>query len=183
VTLPTAVALSYVVGDDIEIGVNELIDRMTFPRVAPEALVAMARADSALEWAGVSRLLPLHKLFVFHRDSLHFKAHDERTEPDPSMDSLLLRAIRALGDTTSLPPSRRSAALLAADIAVQVHSHWLDYKGPDTLWRAELEQAGVSYGYDQLGATYVYLRPWLWRAYQLDSLGPAGKSAFAELLR
>jgi hypothetical protein len=183
VELPTAVAVSYVIGNDLDIGVSALVDKMVFPKVDPEAVVAMSRADSALEWAGVPGLLPLRKLFAVHLDSAHFRPGEERPPPDPSMDSVLMHALGALRDTMILPPARRAAAFLAADIALHVHARWLDYKGQDTLRRVEFERAGARYDYDQLGAVHIYVRPWLWRAYQTDSLGPAGRSALAELLR
>lgn len=183
VQLPTAVAVSYVIGNGLDIDVNPLVDQMVYPRVDPQALTSMARADSAIEWAGLSGLLPLRQLFERYRDSANFDRKFGRPPLDPSVDSLLVQALTALRDTASLPPPQRSAAFLAADIAVQTHARALDYGGGrDSLFRLELERVGAHYEDRHLGAAWFYLRPWLWRAYRLDSLGRSGKSAFAELL-
>lgn len=179
---PIVAAVSYVIGNGLDTSVSALIDKIEYPKVGPEALVAMARADSAIGWSGMSGLVPLRRLFANHLDSAHFDRSGRRL-PDASVDSVLVHALAAMRDTATLPPPQRSAAFLAADIAIQVHARWLDYQGKDTVFRQELERVGAPYQYDQLGAVWIYLRPWLWRAYQLDSLGRAGKSAFAELLR
>ena len=179
----TAVAVSYVIGNGLDKSVSALIDQEQYPKVTPEALTEVARADSAIGWSGVSRLAPLRGLFASHLDSAHFDERTERPSPNATVDSVLLRALAALRDTASLPPPQRAAAFLAADIAVQVHAGALGYSGRDSVLRVQLERLGARYQDDHLGAAYFYLRPWLWRAYQTDSAGPAGKSAFAELLR
>jgi len=235
VTRPaTAVAVSYVIGNGLDKSVSALIDQQEYPKVTPEALTEVARADSAIGWSGVSGLAPLRGLFASyldsaqfderterppagkltpealtevaradsaigwsgvsglaplrglfasHLDSAHFDERTERPSPNATVDSVLLRALAALRDTASLPPPQRAAAFLAADIAVQVHAGALGYSGRDSVLRVQLERLGARYQDDHLGAAYFYLRPWLWRAYQTDSAGPAGKSAFAELLR
>jgi hypothetical protein len=180
---PTVAALSYVIGNGLETDVSPLIDKMEYPKVEPEALVAMARADSSIGWSGMSGLTPLRRLFAHHRDSTRFKEREERPPPDASVDSVLVHALAALRDSSTLPPPKRSAAFLAADVAVQVHAPALDYTGRDSAYRQLLEPLGAGYEDRHLGAAYFYLHRWLWRAYQLDSLGPAGRSAFAELLR
>ena len=180
---PTTVAVSFVVGNGLDTNVSSLVGQQEYPKVEPEALVAMARADTAIGQSGLPGLVPLRRLFRYHLDSTQFEKNEERPPPNASMDSLLVRALAALKDTSNLPPPQRSAAFLAADIALRVHARWLDYKGEDTVFRRELERVGAPYHYDQLGAVWIYVRPWLWRAYQLDSLGPSGRSAFAELLR
>ncbi|HEX7337421.1 MAG TPA: hypothetical protein VF252_09440 [Gemmatimonadales bacterium] len=180
---PMVMASSFIVGNGLDTSVISLVEQDEYPKVDPEALVAMARADSAIARSGLAGLAPLRRVFSHHLDSTRFKKDAQRPPPDASVDSLLLHTLAALRDTLSLPPPQRSAAFLAADIALQTHSRWLDYQGQDTVFRQELERAGAPYDYDQLGAVWIYLRPWLWRAYQLDSLGPSGKSAFAELLR
>ncbi|MDQ3208411.1 MAG: hypothetical protein M3Q37_07355 [Gemmatimonadota bacterium] len=183
VQLPTAVAVSYVTGNGLDTDVNPLVDQTIYPRVEPEALTAMARGDSAIERAGLSGLLPLRQLFERYRDSANFEPKFGRPRQSPYLDSRLIHGLAVLGDTSSLPHRQQSAAFLAADIAVQTHARALDYGGGrDSMLRMALERVGALYEDRHLGGGYFYMRPWLWRAYQLDSLGPSGKSAFAELL-
>jgi hypothetical protein len=183
VQLPTAVAASYEIGNGLDVEVMDLVNQTVYPKVAPELLVTTARGDSAVERAGVSGLYPLHQLFARYRDSTNSDSILGPRRVNRSVDTLLLRALTALRDSARLPPSRRAAAFLAADIAVQVHAPWLDYgPNPDSLLRMSLERLGAHYEDLHLGAAWYYQRPWLWRAYQLDSLGPSGNSAFAELI-
>jgi hypothetical protein len=172
----TIVAVSFMTGNGMDTTFPGRIDRMESPEVEPERPRGLARADSAIEWSGMSGLLPLRRLFALQWDSVHVDKTVQSTA-----DSILLQVLAALRDSSTLPSPQRSAAFLAADLAVQMYYGELDNK-PDTVLRLQLEQLGARYDFDQLGMRYVYLRPWLWRAYQLDSLGPAGRSAFAELL-
>jgi hypothetical protein len=179
---PAVIAIAYVPGNGIEPTVDAMIDKTRYPKVDPEELAEMARGDSAIGWSRVSGLAPLQKLFEHYRDSTRFDSTG-RVRPDSSIDSLLLHALATLRDTVSLQPPQRSAALLAADLAVNIRAHWLDYKGQDTVYRQQLEHLGAKYQYAQMGAVWQYVRPWLWRAYQLDSLSPAGRAALVELER
>jgi hypothetical protein len=178
---PAVSALSYVIGRGLDTATSPLSAVSTQkvgPKVAPERIVEMARADSALGRSGLSGLLPLRRLFAHYLDSTGFEK-----DPSASVDSVLLQALAALRDTSTLPPRQRSAAFLAADIAVHVHADELYFEGYQGELRRAVQQAGATYDYDEANASWIYARPWLWRAYQLDSLGPAGKSAFAELMR
>ena len=99
VTRPaTAVAVSYVIGNGLDKSVSALIDQQEYPKVTPEALTEVARADSAIGWSGVSGLAPLRGLFASYLDSAQF---DERTERPPAGKSAFAELLRA-GWTTAL---------------------------------------------------------------------------------
>lgn len=180
---PAVIAISYVVGNGLETTIGAMIDKLDSLKVGAEALVAMARADSAIGWSRMPALAPLRKLITHHRDSTQFDSTGRLRRDTSSIVSWSMRSpaceTRRLCLRPNAPPhsSRRSC------------SDWLDYQGQDTMLRRRLEQVGAKYDYAHMGAVYQYVRPWLWRAcqlwraYQLDSTGPAGKVAFAELER
>ncbi len=162
--------------------------RTHFPLHADIAL-QRASADSAIRLSGIESLGDDIRRVFAHTEA-HAEAH---AKPDRRLDSLhtapmdlvLVRATRATRDTAhTLSTTRRAATLLATDLAIAAYAGVLD---ADTLFadgatRRRLQAVGVDFATNHRGTTYEYLRPWLWEAYRTDSLGPAGRLAFIELL-
>ena len=140
---------------------------------------AYHQADSAIAWANVPAIAADLRLVIA---ALREKAIKDEVKRDPRADSALLRAVKATHDIApSLPPPRRAAALLAADIVLFAS---MPFVGPDTaapLNRA-LSAAGITFDYLPIDQEFQNTRPWLWEAYRLDSVGRAGHAAFLELL-
>jgi hypothetical protein len=83
----------------------------------------------------------------------------------------------------SLPPPRRAAALLAADRTVKTcdqHYQLGDEKASGA--RRRLAAFGARFEYSQLGGWYGYTHTWLQEAVRLDRDGPAGQTAFVDML-
>ena len=99
-------------------------------------------------------------------------------------DSALIRAVIATRDTAPhLDSARQAAALLATDI---VRFATVAYPPPpgspavplyDRL--QSINTGSEVHGFDRSTA---FARPWLWKAYELDSLGKIGHLAFVRLL-
>jgi hypothetical protein len=180
---PTAIAVSYMIGRGLDVGVSELVRQSEYPKVSPEAVVELARADSAITWSGLPGLVPLRLIFAHRLDSANFDPRTDAPRPTPALDTVLERALVALVDTTSLAAAQRSAAFLVADIAIRFQAEWLGKTPADSARRVRLEALGVRFEHDHYNDAYRYRRSWLLRTYETDSLSPAGRSAFAELLR
>ena len=149
---------------------------------APDREATTARADSAIVLSQLPALDSLRALLAWHRAK---KQHTDSSREEH--DTILVRAIRALADSSSMERSRRAAAFLAVDLAANMHANGFDSAretatSRDNERRKLFQDAGLTYDDAPLGAVYVYNRPFLWRAYQTDSIGPAGRSAFVELL-
>jgi hypothetical protein len=155
--------------------------RSHFPRHGDRELQDQ-RADSALALSGVEPIVSdLRKVLAHARarrdtDSLHVAA----------IDSIMARAVIMTRDslrTVSAP--RRAATLLATDLALDAYAGQLDADTAShaaTATRRRLVAAGVPYTDDSHSSQLVYTRAGLWDAYRADSLGPAGRLAFIELL-
>lgn len=147
---------------------------------AEELKSSHSNADSAMAWANVPSITADLQIVLGYLRQVNEDAPDS-VRPK-GVDEALLRAVKTTHDIApSLPPARRAAALLATDIVLFAAMPML---GPDTtkpLYRT-LSSSGISFDYLPIGDMYQDSRPWLWQAYQLDSLGRAGREAFAELL-
>ena len=166
------------VGDDHD--VRDILSDVS--SLDPERVTALARADSALARAAIPEIeRDIRRVLTAAADTV---IHQVRRF---AVDSALVRMVAATRDrAAALPPARRSAVLLAADIALHEYAGRLDAVGdsdPDHLLRLRLSALGIPYENSPLGSVDVYTRPWLWDAYRLDSAGVSGRSAFAELLR
>lgn len=101
-----------------------------------------------------------------------------------SVDSAMIRAVVATRDSAKkLAPPNRAATLLATDLVLNAYAGTLeaDTTAADTPTHRRLRAAGVDY-VDARGPIFVYTRPWLWDAFHADSLSPAGRIAFLDLL-
>jgi hypothetical protein len=155
--------------------------RSHFPRHGDRELQDQ-RADSALTLSGVEPIVAdLRRVFAHIRarrdtDSLHVAA----------IDSLLAHAVVMTRDSLhAVTASRRAATLLAADLALDAYAGQLDAdtsSHAETATRRRLVSAGVPFTDNPHSSQVVYTRAWLWDAYRTDSLGPAGRLAFIELL-
>lgn len=147
-----------------------------------ERELVLARTDSAIQWAELPRIaVDLRRVLAGVRS-----ARFSDSLATPAFDSALVRAVSTIRDTAPfLRPSRRAAAFLAGDLVLQSAVRSLDAvdtTSGDFHLRRALEQSGVPFEHEPLGAVHVYTRPWLWEAYRLDSLGRAGHMAFMTLL-
>jgi hypothetical protein len=137
-------------------------------------------ADSAIVWAvlpGIAADLRTVLTYLRNRDE-----DKENQQRPPQVDTALLRALKATHDAApSLPPPRRAAALLAADIALFATLPMLPADSNNAL-RSALTSLGITFDDLPIDQLVQNTRPWLWEAYRLDSLGRAGRVAFVELL-
>jgi hypothetical protein len=146
------------------------------------ARLALQDADSAMALARLPSIaMDLRTMLAELRRN--------RTESDtlrnPVADSALVRAVLATRDTApTLNPSRQAAALIAADL---VRHAAVPYPPPNSGSPAGLLFSALQsiiagsevQGFDE---EYRFNRLWLWKAYELDSLGKAGHIAFVRLL-
>lgn len=83
---------------------------------------------------------------------------------------------------TTLPASRRAAALLVADSLVeQSGAAFLNEKKP-SLTRRILQSRGATFEWSELDGGFSYAHDWLKEALRLDAYGPAGELAFLSLM-
>jgi hypothetical protein len=148
---------------------------------AEAARETLEDADSAIEWADLPPIATdLRTMLV----ELRRNGQRSDTLRNAKADSALVHAIIATRDTAPhLEPARQAAALLAADLvryaAVPYPLPPRNAAGPlyDTL-QSVITESKIR-GFDPVSA---FSRPWLWRAYKLDSLGRTGHLAFVRLL-
>lgn len=177
-----AVAVSYLIGRDLAVDVGGLVAQGEYPKVNPEDVITLARADSVVSRAGLTGLEPLRRIYAHRLDSAHFD-RSGRPVREPALDTVLEQALAALRDSAKWTAPQRAAAFFAADIAVRAHSEWLETTGEDSARAVRLTALGAAFAYEHHNAANLYGRSLLRRAYGADSLSPAGRSAFAELLR
>jgi hypothetical protein len=157
------------VGEDLDRG--EALER----RIA--ALALEAARLSGLDTTKARRLLGI----LADADS----AYHERGSMNPKiLDSVAVVVIR---DWTmvarSLAPSRRAAALLAADqVLGSGPMLYVRAQRQDTS-RVGYERLGAVFVRDELGGGYNYTHNWLDQALKLDANGPVGRLATLALLR
>jgi hypothetical protein len=135
--------------------------------------------DSAITWAAIPGLgMDLETVVAYARA----RDPDSLTElRPPQVDAALLRALRLIHDSApSLPPARRAAAFLAGDIVVYATLPTMSADTNRTILRS-LASLGISFDAAG-GGEHPYNHAWLWEAYRVDSLGRAGRAAFAQLL-
>jgi hypothetical protein len=139
-----------------------------------------ADVDSALIWAGVPALssdLGTVLTYLKGRDPDDI----DRVRPS-TVDAALLRALRTIHDVApTLSPPRRAAALMAGEVTLFAALPLPSADSERTLNRT-LDSLGISFarlpGEDGIRNEHA----WLWRAWQLDSTGRAGRAAFVRLL-
>lgn len=137
-------------------------------------------ADSALTWAALPSVsADLKSVFAYLRS----RAANHSDAPKPaSVDAALLRALKTIHQAApSLPPSRRAAALLAGDVAL-TWTYGLGSADSGNSIRNALPSLGISLEEDGDEGGSYYPHTWLRQAYQADSTGPAGQTAFLQLL-
>jgi hypothetical protein len=136
--------------------------------------------DSAIVWAALPGVAAdLRTVVTYLRNRDEDKPNQLRS---PQVDTALLRALKAIHDAApSLPPPRRAAALLAADVALFATWPMLPADSNNAL-RSALTSLGITFDDLPIDQLVQNTRPWLWEAYRLDSLGRAGRVAFVELL-
>ena len=135
--------------------------------------------DSAIVWAALPNVATDVRTVL-----TYLRTHDEDnpTKRPPEVDTALLRALKATRDVApSLPPPRRAAALLAADVVLFATVPFLPADSTIALRRA-LTTLGITFDDLHISQSVQNTRPWLWEAYELDPLGRAGRAAFIELL-
>jgi hypothetical protein len=104
---------------------------------------------------------------------------------NPIADSALVRAVLATRDTApTLVPPRQAAALIAAEL---VRYAAVPYPPPNSgspagMLFTSLQSILAGYEVQGVDLEHSFSRPWLWKAYELDSLGKAGHIAFVRLL-
>ena len=138
-------------------------------------------ADSAIKWADLPSIGTDLQSMLAELGRVKEKSDTLR---NTQADLALVRAIIATRDTAPhLEPTRRAAALLAADL---VRYAAVPFPPPPrspaiTLYETlqSLITESAVRGFDPASA---FSRPWLWKAYELDSLGRAGHLAFIRLL-
>jgi hypothetical protein len=99
-----------------------------------------------------------------------------------------VRAVTVLRDwvdgSRTLEPTRRAAALLAADEAVGSAGMTYVRAQRQDSGRAELQRLGATFDHDELGGSENYTHNWLAEALRLDPDGPVGRLAtLAEMRR
>jgi hypothetical protein len=138
-------------------------------------------ADSAIKWADLPSIGKDLQTMLAELERVKEKSDTLRNS---QADLALVRAVIATRDTAPhLEPKRRAAALLAADL---VRYATVPFPPPprspaiplyETL-QSLITESAVR-GFDPANA---FSRPWLWKAYELDSLGRVGHLAFVRLL-
>ena len=148
---------------------------------AESAREILVDADSAIVWSGLASIAADLRTTL-----ADIRRRRERSDTlrNPAADSALVRAVLATRDTAPhLDPTHQAAAILAADLvrfaAVPYPPPPRSAAGPlyDTV-QAIITESEV-HGFDRQTA---FARPWLWKAYELDSLGRIGHLAFVRLL-
>jgi len=138
-------------------------------------------ADSAIAWADLPSIA--RDLRTMLAEIRLPKEHSD-TLRNPAADSALIRAYIATRDTAPyLDSARQAAALLAADIVRFATVAYPPPPGSPAIWLYDTLQSintgSEVHGFDRSTA---FARPWLWKAYELDSLGRVGHLAFVRLL-
>jgi len=148
---------------------------------ADSARENLVDADSAIVWSGLAAIATDLRTTLAEARRPKERADTLR---NPRSDSALVRAVIATRDTAPhLDQTHRAAALLAADLvryaAVPYPPPPGSAAGPlyDTV-QSVITESEV-HGFDRPTA---FARPWLWKAYELDSLGRVGHIAFVRLL-
>jgi len=137
-------------------------------------------ADSALAWANMPAVTADLKTVIAY---LRTRDLSNTSELKPAqVDVPLLRALRAIHQAApSLPPSRRAAALLAGDVALG-NTYWLPSADSGKAIVNALPSLDITMEVEESEGGRYYAHDWLWEAYRADSTGPAGRSAFVQLL-
>jgi hypothetical protein len=176
------VMVAYARGSSVEDGNSWVAEYRADAQERSEmAKVRLRDADSAIAWAGLPSIASDLRSTL---DELRRPRGKSDTMRVPEIDAELVRAVRATRDTAPmLEPHRRAAALLAADLVRYAAVPYPPSEGGSqagTLFN-DLQSivAGPRTG---SGEESAFSRPWLWEAYNLDSLGRAGHIAFIRLL-
>ena len=139
-----------------------------------------ADVDSALVWAAVPSLtsdLGTVLSFLKARDPENIS--EKRPAP---VDAALLRAIRTIHDVTpTLPPPRRAAVLMAGEVTLFA-AFGIASADSDRKLNRTLDSLGISFARLPGPTGIKNTHAWLWRAWELDSTGRAGRAAFVRLL-
>lgn len=140
-------------------------------------------ADSAIAWANLPSIGANLRIMIAE---LRRNRARSDTLRNPIADSALERAVLATRDTApTLDPQRQAAALVAADLVryAAVPFPPPAYLGkPATLLFGSLQSIIAGSEVYPFDPDYIFNRLWLWKAYDLDSLGRAGHIAFVTLL-
>jgi hypothetical protein len=136
--------------------------------------------DSALVWAAVPSLSSdLKTVLTF----LEGRDPDNISEVRPAqVDIALLRAMRTIHDVApSLSPPRRAAALMAGEVTLFA-AYGVASKDSNTRINRTLDSLGISFAQLPGENGIKNIHAWLWKAWELDSTGRAGRAAFVRLL-
>ncbi len=139
------------------------------------ALAARAARLSGLDPARVLELLAAAE-----------SAYTGRHPANPAaLDSAAVAVLRDwIADSRSLAPSRRAAALLAADqVLGSAALIYVRAQHGDSVTRRAFERLGATFVRDELGGGYNYTHTWLDDARRLDPHGRVGTLATLALLR
>lgn len=144
--------------------VLERFDIAQLRRLAAGAALDTTLADSVLSLASRTHLI-----------------REGFAEVEPGLDAALAATLTSwMTATDALPPLRRAAALLVADLALELGLLWMDSSERETA--APFEALGAEYGHT-LGSSYVYRHNWLHDAFAVSVEGPVHDRAFLALLR
>lgn len=140
-------------------------------------------ADSAIAWANLPSIGANLRIMIAELRRVRDKSDTLR---NPIADSALVHAVLATRDTApTLDPARQAAALVAADL---VRYAAVPFPPPAylgnraTLLFSSLQSIIAGSEVNGFDPDYIFNRVWLWKAYNLDSLGRAGHIAFVTLL-
>jgi hypothetical protein len=148
---------------------------------AESARETLVDADSTIAWSALPSIATNLRIAL-----AEIRRPKDRSDTlrNSAADSALVRAVLATRDTAPhLDSARQASALLAADLVryatVPFPPPPRGTGGPlyDTL-QSIITESEV-HGFDPQTA---FSRPWLWKAYELDSLGRVGHLAFVRLL-
>jgi hypothetical protein len=150
---------------------------------AKAALTSLEDADSAIAWADLPSIgADLRTMIAELRRS----REKSDTLRNPVADSALVHAVLATRDTApTLNPPREAAALIAAELvryAAVPFPPPAYLRNPATALFSSLQSIIAGSDVDGFDPHYVFNRLWLWKAYDVDSLGRAGHIAFVTLL-
>ncbi len=161
----------------------------SFARVADRAAAAERRmAALAAQAARLSGLAPARVDRLLDLLAAAETAYTGRHPATPAATALDSTAVVVLGDWLaagrSLAPSRRAAALLAADqVLGSAALNYVRAQRDDSVTRQAFERLGATFVRDELGGDYNYTHNWLDDARRLDPQGRVGTLATLALLR
>lgn len=178
---PMIVLAAYAKNSGIFADLDEYVaaSRIEFAEPDPNAHSAIARLDSAIQWANLSSVASDIRALRDHLGDTTSKTGS------PPLDSALVRVVKLVRDSASqLDSVRRAAAYLAGDIAVH------EYLGLSQRWTSGggfrivelLKAEGLAFAYDEMEGVHSFDRKWLREAYRASPGSNAGRSAFIELL-